>query len=391
MNARYRQIALTVFVLAAAALPFLLTPWKAQALGPDGRGQVAYFQSALTLVFGVAAMGTRLAYYEACSSGSRTARVAWRGLLLMATLTAWLTAAVFVFLGSGTMPWFVLVGIGLAAVLAPLQVVVQVRTAQAQAESRRGAVAAVTSTSALVESAGTLLLLLWRHMTVVASMGLTLLSEFIRALVALFSRRGALTDDHSVASENIVRRAVILAPAVLLPIVIANIDTLVMGALVPTALLGQFVVAKLAINVMLLVAVTLENVAIRAGRRESIRIDLCLVSLAVAGAVAGYFATPILFGDAFAPAQPAFLVTSAAGLLGTMFTLRAARLSWRGRGRAVAVASVLAVATAVVLSVLIGVAVPLLSAWMLGIPGLASYAIALVLISVRNRGTDEVA
>jgi O-antigen/teichoic acid export membrane protein len=377
------QIGLTATVIVAAALPFLLTPWKAQALGPSGRGEVGYFGAAFTIILACAALGVRYAYYEVRSERGMRVHLKAPRMVALAYGTAGLATIGFVAVGARSMSVAVIVGLLIAWAISPVQLLTQTELAEAQSALKRKRVAALSSTPALFESVATLILLVVKQMTVTASIAVTTVSEVLRGLVgASFRRRDR---DRTVPALDVTRRLLVLSPVGLLPILVANADTIVFAWFVPTAVLGEYSVAKLAINVMLLVALTIEGTVVRAGRRVVAGVVAGLTICAAVGALLGYALTPLLFGAGFDATRYAFIVTSVAGLLGALFTLVAARQSWNGRNRAVNVASVIAVVLIVSMSLILGVQWPGAPAWALGIPAIVSYGSATLIAVVAGR------
>ena len=376
---------LTATVLLAAALPFLLTPWKAQALGPSGRGEVGFFGAAFTIILACAALGVRYAYYEVRSEHGARVRLRISRIILLAYAAAAVATGAFVAVGARSMSTAVIVALVIAWMISPVQLLTQTELAESHSGLKRRRVAALSSTPALFESAVTLLLLVARQMTVVASIIVTTISEVLRGLVAAVFRRA---DRHAAGRPlDITRRSLVLAPVGLLPIIVANVDTIVFAWFVPTAVLGEYSVAKLAINVMLLIALTIEGTVVTAGRRQVAVIVAGLTICAVAGAALGYALTPILFGPGFDATRYAFIVTSVAGLFGALFTLVAARRSWSGRSGPVNVASLTAVLLIVSSSIILGLVWPDAPAWALGMPAVASYGCAtLIAVAAGRKG-----
>ncbi|MDW4573866.1 oligosaccharide flippase family protein [Microbacterium sp. M3] len=390
MSGARGQAGLTATVLVAAALPFILTPWKAQALGPSGRGEVGFFGATFSIILGCAALGIRYAYYEVRSRQPERLSVVGRRLLVLAYGVAGVATLLALLVASRSMSPAIMIALAVAWLISPVQLFTQTELSEAQAAQRRMRVAALSSTPALFESAATLLLLLGQRMTVAASVFVTMTSEVLRGLVAgLFRRR-----DRSVDTPwfDLSRRSVVLAPIGLLPIVVANLDTVVFAWFVPNAVLGEYSVSKLAINVMLLIAVTLEGRVARGlpHRRGFTLVVVALGACAATGAALGYLLTPILFGEEFEATRYAFLVTSIAGWFGSIFTLAAARGAWNGRGRVANVASVVAASVILASSLVLGLLWPDAPAWALGLPALLSYGVAAVIAVAGTRGGNRV-
>lgn len=392
MSARREQAALTATVALSAVLPLLLSPWKAQALGPTGRGEVTFFQSGLTILLAVAALGARHAYYEIRAQFPsrfelRDRLSFWTSITLSAVVAATLIA-----IGARTMPSLVVVGLAIGCLVAPFQALLQREIAEAQVAQERKRVAVLASTPAYLESSGTVAGLALRLMSVGFSVALTLAAEFVRVALAISIRRRdrrRLPQSQRDYAEpvDISPQTIRLGLVAILPLLIANVDSIIFAVFVPIPTLGHFAITKIAITLLLLVASTMEGSVVRAPTgRAFFRYFLTYFSLAAVGAALGYLFTPLLFGSEFESSRVAFIATSITAFFAASFSTLATRAVWLGRAFLARTASSIALTIVVLSSIVLGMAIPYPAAWQLAVPGGVSYLAGNVLLIAFMRG-----
>jgi len=372
--------------MLVSGLPFLLSPWRAQALGPVGRGEISYFQSGLSIMLAVAAIGARHAYYEARAASDLRLRVTVWPMALASAGVASLVAVPLLLIAVDRMSLIVIVGIVVAWLISPLQVLTQMEVAESQASLRRPRILALTGLPSFVEAMGTLLFLILQKLTIATSVIVTLIAELTRVVASrAFRRRDRLRvgGESLAAPVNLLARGAVLAPVSLLPLLVSNVDSIVLAPFVPIATLGLYAVSKLAFGLLLLTAGTVEGMVIRGERRNRnlVVAVVCLAAVAVVVAAAGYLFTPLLFGSEFEDARLGFLTSSLGGWLGGVGALLSTLIVWGGRARVVLISSVVAAGTTVVGALLLGLLVENPAVWAMGLPAVAGYGVGAAILA----------
>lgn len=386
-DGRRKQLLLTALILSVSILPLLLSPWKAQALGASGRGEISFFQSGLTILLTVSAVGARPVYYQVRSGMDTRLRVRfWRSAMFSWLLSGVVLVALIV-LGVGSVSGLSFAALALCWFFAPAQLLTQTEIAEAQISGRRRQVFALSSSPALVETVMTLALLVVQKVNVLTSVLVTLLSEAVRAITAgWLYLRGKATAGPRVEARDLSRGSVRLTVVALLPLLIANVDTLVFVLFVSTAQLGQFAVAKIVIGLMLLAATSAEGYVLRStGTRMRTITYLALGVLAVSLGLAGWVATPTLFGPEFVASQWAFLSCAVAGWMGAIFALTSVSAVASGGRRVATRASSTAALMVVAVSVALGMTLPEIEPWAMALPAIASYLTGYVYLYARRK------
>lgn len=384
----------TFLVLGAAVLPLALAPLRARFLGPEGRGEFAFFQAAVMVITAAAGGGIRHAYYGQPLKGERRSQLwtrrLWTPAILLALVAAVpLAAAAFVSLSPVVAAGVVVIAFG-----APLFALVQLEMADAQYHQRQFRVAGLTSVPACVEFVANIALIVLRALTLTSAVIVTIASEAARGVCAVIYRRRDLARANrlppdSSASRALGRSALNYLPATLVPLVAANVDSIAYGALGHAALLGVYSVAKLVPTFLLLTAGVSEGRFIaRSGRdgiaRASVTLMLPLLGLAVLAAAAGAVLVEPLFGTPFAGARPAFAVTALVGVGGALYVWLVAICARRGLSRVSTWSSVIVLAVGASGAVAVGLS-PAPDPVVMGAPVLAGYVlgIAAVLLQLR--------
>ena len=384
----------TLLVLGAAFLPLALAPIRARYLGPEGRGEFAFFQAAVMVITAAAGGGIRHAYYGQSLRGDRrgglwTARL-WAPAILLAVIAAVpLAVAAFISLDP-----VVGAGVLVAALGAPLFALVQLEMADAQYHQRQFRVAGLTSVPACIEFLANVALLIVRALTLTSAIAVTLVSEFGRGIVAVAYHRvdaagGPGVRRDPAASRALGRNALQYLPATLVPLVAANVDSIVYGALGHASELGVYSVAKLVPTFLLLAAGVSEGRFIaQAGRdgivKASMLSTLPLLGLGLAASVAGGLVVEPLFGAPFASARPAFFVTALAGVGGALYVWVVAVCARRTLSRVSMWSSVVVLAVGSVGAAFIGLR-PDPSPVVMGIPVLSGYTFGVVAVLLQLR------
>ena len=386
---RWRTLAPTLLVLLAGFLPLALAPLRARYLGPAGRGEFAYFQAAVMVVTAAAGGGIRHAYYGQDRVGERrgelwTARLWLAALVLGALAGVPLAATALVSLGP-----VVAAGVLVITVGAPLSALVQLEMAEAQLVQRQYRVAGLTSVPAVVEFVANVALLLARSLTVASAISVTIGSELTRGVAAaVYHRRDGRSASRpardAVASAALAKRALQYLPATLVPLVAANVDALVYGALGHSSPLGVYSVAKLVPTFLLLVASVWEGqflalVEKRGVVAASVALLVPLTALGAVAAAAGSFLVEPLFGGAFAAARSAFPVTAGVGLVAALYVWFVALCAKRRMRRVSIVSSGITLTVCLVGAVLVSsTGTP--SPTVMGLPVLTGYSLGLAAI-----------
>ena len=393
----------TLLVLGAAFLPLALAPIRARFLGPEGRGEFAFFQAAVMVITAAAGGGIRHAYYGQSLKGGLRSQLWTRRLWTPAIVLATIAAIPLALAGFVSVDPVVGAGVIVIALGAPLFALVQLEMADAQYQQRQFRVAGLTSVPACLEFVANIALILLRSLTLTTAVVVTVTSELARGVCAIvYSRRdlarGERPTKDPAASRSLARRAIHFLPATLVPLVAANVDAIVYGAMGHTAVLGVYSVAKLVPTFLLLAASVSEGRFIaRAGRdgiaRTSVAFLLPLLGLGALATAAGSVLVEPLFGAPFAGARPAFVVTALVGVGGALYVWLVAICARRGLSRVSMWSSVLVLAVGASGSVLVGLS-PDLDPLIMGTPVLAGYAIGVVSIlfqlrTMRVRGSGR--
>lgn len=351
MSTGQKDFALIAATILAAGLPFLLAPIRAQVLGPAGRGEFAYFQSSMSILFAVSALGVRHAVYRTKRSGPARFESSNRAVLTFALIASVLAGVVLVTLARNTMSPLVAVTVMVASLLGPVYALTQLEMANSQLGRYRKRIATLAGAPAVVEFACSLLLLFIKQFSVMTAIWATLLAEAVRNSAAIFwrlrdrklARPSAVFRDKS--GILLLRASLIAAPAVLVPILASNLDSIIYGSMLGASSLGMYVVAKIGFSVFVLMAITAEGfVVARLAHRKPIEslILLALVGTPVAAIASGLGLVlfPYFFGDAFEQARVAFPIAVSAGVMGAGFVSFLSIAAFNGRQRSAFLAAV---------------------------------------------------
>jgi hypothetical protein len=173
--------------------------------------------------------------------------------------------------------------------------------------------------------------ILLQRLNIVVCLVITLAVEGSRGLMAIIWNRRDFRDlPSSVGRPNrqlnmkLWKATFINAPSAVIPMLSGNLDVLIFGALVDTASLGHYVVAKLAFNAMLIVGGLLEGRALglvyKFGISRAALAMICIgAGLSFSCGFLGWVFTPVLFGIEFQESARAFPITALAGFLAFMF------------------------------------------------------------------------
>lgn len=378
-----RKDALLAFsVLFAALLPFALAPLRAQALGPDGRGAFAYFQSSFTIVAAMSALGLRHAFYRHVRQHARRFGIGGAKLWLTTSalsVTIGVSLACVALVSVSTIVGVALLIVSMAG---PLFAITQIETANAQMSTQRARVAVLATSSPLVELIGNIIMLIAHQLTVFSAVAITTTAELARGASALVlragdRRSGERTRPDRVLTGEVMASAWRLAPATLVPLLASNIDIIIYGMFAPLNDTGVYAVAKIGTSLFILAAMTLEGSFLN--RMQARRIDRLLLlscglagSLWAVGSVVGAITIVPLFGSDFAGAASAFPLTAGAGALGAVYVWCSAACAREGRGSASLVSAVVVLVLIAVGSCLVSV-VSDESAAMMSVPLVVAY------------------
>jgi O-antigen/teichoic acid export membrane protein len=393
-----RDFLVTTFIILTGLLPFLLAPWRAQALGPIGRGEFAYFQASFSVIAAISVLGLRHAYYGVVENSDARFALLGRDLVLV-TLGLGLLAGIPL----ATIAYFSLspttaIGILVASLGGPFFALTQIEVADAQLHARRKRIAGMAGTPPLIELFGTLGLLAVRQLNIMTAILSTLASESGRIIVGVSSRMrdgGMKTVKNPPLVRSVLSAAWKLAPATLVPLLANNVDSLIYGALSPTGLVGLYAVAKIGTSLFMLTAITLEGMFLRTSTSVGLgktlavsAVGLPLVGLI--GAIAGMTLVPILFGEEFSDAGAAFPVTATAGVLGALYVWLSAVCAGEGLHRASFVSAVVMLLALAGGSYFVAVQ-PGLSVSLMGWPLILAYGIgsAIAAIALWQRRTKN--
>lgn len=405
-NSFGRDSVLTIAVIVASLLPFLLAPLRARLFGPDGRGEFAFFQSSFTIIAAASALGYRHAHYQRAHRQARPGSLLGRWGILATTavgIVIGLPLVTVAFLQVGAPVGY---GLLLASFAGPLFASTQLEVAEAQWQGNQGRVAALAGGPPAAEFVLNLVLFFSRSLTVATGIVVTLAAEALRIGTAIRSRvlrskrleaTESLGDDPAPTagdSTRLLKEAAVLAPALLAPLLASNIDAVIYGGLASTELLGFYAVSKIATSVLILAATTLEGRFLRLAHSRgvlwssSVAVSL-LLTLGALGTGVGHLVVPVLFGEAFRPSGSALPVTALAGVFGGLFVLLSARAAREGRGKSAlhAAMACFAVVGLGCLSVSTGTSV---TPTTMALPLVAAYAVAcfsLIVVLIRNEKT----
>lgn len=321
-------VGLGAAIAFCSALPFVLSPVRANVLGPDGRGYFAFFQSSLTLISTVASAGTVLAFYSSKIKPEDSGRVSlWRTGLLTVTvsLTILLLLAYVAWVKYGAI---VAVPILVAAALTPLWLTSQFEMAVYQVGGRRRRVGTVVAGKPVVEFVGTSVLWATTRLTTSTAIVLTFLAEVYQFVVTSISRfrsrwssRRVRSEPDSAADERRFRAGVLrLAPLDITPMLMASADILLFGLLISAGELGIYAVARLG-AVLLIPAVAgfhgrlLQSADRKHALKAVVKVFWLAAVASIGLGVGGYILIPRLYGAAFQDAGPLFVICVVAGLV----------------------------------------------------------------------------
>jgi O-antigen/teichoic acid export membrane protein len=334
-----------------------------------GRGEFAYFQSSIAIIFAVSALGVRHASYRARQTGASRFDNSNRALLIFAFVVSTAAGIVLAVLaGHGLNIWIAILVLA-AGLFGPIYALTQMEVANAQLGRYRRRVAVLSGAPAVVEFVLNLALVFIRQLGIATAIAATVLAETVRNAAALQWRFGdrrriGLPGMGLQPGAPLLRSSLIAAPAVLVPMLASNLDSIIYGSLLGAKALGMYAVAKLGYTLFLLVAVTAEGyVVTRLAHRSPLRSLLLLLAFAApfgaAIGVVGFAAFPFFFGTPFEEARVAFPSAVAAGIVGTVFISLLAIAAFNGRQRAsfvAALGSLLALALGALVVSMIGMA-----------------------------------
>lgn len=319
-----RSSVLGIVVTVSSLLPFLLAPVRASWLGPEARGAFAYFQSSVMVITAVSVLGLRFAVYSLDASGNR--RFKYR---LGPTIRRGIAAAAMCAVPLGAIGWFRIspfIGLAVAAVvlLVPGWVVNQSELANAQILRRDRRLAVGMSSASVVDFTLNILTVVTHTLTLVSSVAVTIAAELSRITASLLWRRSDRRDSsqspEAKASAALARASLGFSPAVILPVVAANVDILIYGAILPGKLVGVYAVAKLGFSLYLPIIWVAEGRVLDSFGRGSLRRTMAAlagtgIGLGVAISAAAFVLLPPLFGEAYLDAVWVIPVACVAGTL----------------------------------------------------------------------------
>ena len=374
---------LPALTIVASVLPLLLAPVRARELSPDGRGEFAFFQSSFTIISTFGALGARHAYYSLRAAGLPDGQL----LGPQAALSAWGASA---FLG---LPLFFIsltqhsgattALIAVAILLGPMHLYVQLQLARAQYDGRAHRIAITTATPAVWEFLSNLVLAVANWMMVLSVSLATMAAELLRAVVSRGSRPvRSSAEDRKRYTQLLWRYAIVGA----MPMLVANVDVIVYGALIPQAELGYYVVARLAVTLLVFGTMVLEGRFVardgQFARTATIMLSVLAVAALVGGTAGTYLIVPI-FGRDYAPAASIFGVMAAVGFAAGAHLLFSAHAAGRQRNATALTSSVAVFVVTASLAVVVALHSATL-AW-LALPVGGGYAVGLVILVVGLR------
>lgn len=322
----------------AGFVPFLLAPLRAQALGPDGRGEFAFFQASLSVIAAVSALGVRHAYYLHVVNSSDRYSLRGSRFNLVTTSFGLVAGVPLSLIAYNSISALCGIAVFVVAMGGSIYATVQIEVANAQQKALRSRIGALAAVPAPVEVVGSVLLLILERLTATTAMITTIFAEIFRSFVAQWLRRRdkRLTRNSDLdLAQRFMKSAIKFAPATLVPLLVVNIDSLIYGALLPISYVGLYAVAKIATTVLLLGAATMEGKFLRSvqkcgiGRTVGIS-TLVLIPIGVLVAFTGFALVPPLFGAAFSAAAAAFPLTAVAGVFGAFYVWTSAACAQGG-------------------------------------------------------------
>jgi O-antigen/teichoic acid export membrane protein len=272
----------------------------------------------------------RHAVYRVRQAGAMRFESSHRGLLVFAFVISLVAGIVLAGLAIHGLNFMIAILVLVASLFGPVYALTQLETANAQLGRYRRRVATLSGGPAVIEFVANLALLLSRQLELATVIAATVLAETARNLAALLwrfgdrRRFGSASILRTTTGTQLLRSSLIAAPAVLVPLLASNLDSIIYGSLLGAKSLGMYAVAKLGYTVFLLVAVTAEGyVLARLAHRRPIHSLLLILAVGAAFgsviAVVGFEAFPFFFGSAFEEARTAFPVAVAGGILGAVF------------------------------------------------------------------------
>ncbi len=399
-----KDAVLVAGTMFASALPFLLAPVRAQLLGPAGRGEFAYFQSSIMIIFAVSALGIRHAVYRAQKQGLERFQYGTLPLLGFSLVVSVACGAVLAAFASNGLSTEVAAVVLVVSLFGPIYAVTQLEVANAQLSHHRKRIGVLAGAPAVLEFVVSVVLVVVRQLNVATAIATTLFAELVRNIASVSwraadRRRADLTSrTQSRWDTGLLRTSIIAAPAVAVPVLASNLDMIIYGALVGSTPLGMYAVAKLGFTVMVLTALTLEGRIVRrlahtGPRRSAIVIVGLALPLAAFVALGGVALFPLAFGSAYEEARVAFPIAAAAGVFGAVFVSFLAISAYNERQRAALLAAVVSLATLAVGAVLVsalGVATASTMCSVLLIAQIVGATQATLTMS-RREGTDDLA
>lgn len=358
---------LVLFVTAFNALPFVLAPMKAAALGPAERGYFAYFQAALLIIINISVLGSRLSAYKNSAFKSRRFDVPARPLVTL-TLPIALLLGLCTLVLKVDLPLAVQIGIGVAAITAPLYTVLQVEMAHVQSQFLSMRILMLSAIPTAVDFILSASLLAFGHFTLRSAIAIALLAESARLGVVLTSRlvdrsryRRAQDGSDQTRPDRLGtfwRDSLRYSLPSGAPVLTSNVDVLIFGAVASPSELGLYAIAKIGFNLTQLAGQSVEGralAALRAGPRSKAfrRTSTSFVGLCGLIALMGSGAVLILFPNEFSPAAQVVPVLVAGGAFFTYSRWVLANLAIVGNAAASWMVSLLTIAACVGSSCLI--------------------------------------
>jgi O-antigen/teichoic acid export membrane protein len=248
----------------------------------------------------------------------------------------------------------------------PVYALTQLEIGNAQLGRYRKRIATLAGGPAIVEFVVGLVLLLVRQFHLATVVAATVLAEMVRNGSALFwyLRDRGRFEGNSISGPKsgtqFLQSSLIAAPAVLVPILASNLDSIIYGSMLGPSTLGMYAVAKLGFTVLVLASITAEGyVVAQWAHRRPIQVfaRFVLIGLpsSVVVAVVGYLLFPYFFGSAFQEARLAFPLAVLAGLFGSIFVCFLSIAAFNDRHRAALNAASISVVALGVGAILISV------------------------------------
>lgn len=326
-----RDSLLVLIVGVSAVLPFLLAPLRAQILGPSGRGEFAYFQSSLTTIGVAAALGVRYACYQVGFVGDSRFSISYLRMGLVSTLAASIVIIPLAWTAAASFSPLIFWSIVGTILLAPSFVMNQIEFANANHGQLRSRIGTAASLPAILEFVVTLGAFILQRFSLAVGIFTAVGAQAARLVTAwhwhLSDRsmirrreRRRVPDTESALFKASLRNG----PASVIPLLSGNLDVIIFGMVTTTDVLGHYAVAKLGFSAVLIAATVLEGRAIglvgKRGRTMALAIILGVAAgLTVLCGAAGWYLTPIVFGQDFGASALAFPILAAAGGLAFTF------------------------------------------------------------------------